>query len=179
MMGGFHLLMMLLGVIGPRFGDACLRELAIQGEVVADGSIDKVLSGKQYNRAVGLHKLAYEALRLLLKEFEPSVEFSTPLDVEQLKLDPNQEEISRVLQSNNLREWDSQFRAYVQAIQKNGTNLARFWFTDLGTCASSYSILFTPPVQVPGIFILHASRKSSTGHLRVIDKITRATLPHF
>ena len=28
MMGGFHLLMMLLGVIGTRFGDAGLRELA-------------------------------------------------------------------------------------------------------------------------------------------------------
>ena len=33
MMGGFHLLMLLLGVIGSRFGEACLKELAIQYEV--------------------------------------------------------------------------------------------------------------------------------------------------
>ena len=49
MMGGFHLLMMLLGVIGTRFGDAGLRELAVQSEVVTEGSIEKVLMGKQYN----------------------------------------------------------------------------------------------------------------------------------
>ena len=48
MMGGFHLLMMLLGVIGTRFGDAGLLELAVQSEVVVEGSIDKVLTGKQY-----------------------------------------------------------------------------------------------------------------------------------
>ena len=67
MMGGFHLLMMLLGVIGTRFGDAGLRELAVQSDVVAEGSIDKVLIGKQYNRAVPLHKLTYEALMRLLQ----------------------------------------------------------------------------------------------------------------
>ena len=50
MMGRFHLLMMLLGVIGTRFGDAGLRELAVQSEVVTEGSIEKVLMGKQYNR---------------------------------------------------------------------------------------------------------------------------------
>ena len=41
MMGGFHLLMMLLGVIGSRFGDAGIRELAVQSDVVAEGSMDK------------------------------------------------------------------------------------------------------------------------------------------
>ena len=37
MLGGFHLLMMLLGVIGLRFGDAGLREIAIQGDVISEG----------------------------------------------------------------------------------------------------------------------------------------------
>ena len=37
MMGGFHLLMMPLGVIGLRSGEAGLQEVAIQFEVVADG----------------------------------------------------------------------------------------------------------------------------------------------
>ena len=52
MIGGFHLLMMLLGVICIRFSDAGLREIAIQSEAVAEGSIEKVLEGKNYNRAV-------------------------------------------------------------------------------------------------------------------------------
>ena len=58
MMRGFHLLLMLSGVIGSRFGDARLRELAVQSDVLAEGSVDKVLNGKQYNRAVRLHKCA-------------------------------------------------------------------------------------------------------------------------
>ena len=46
MMCGFHLLMMLLGIIGCRFGDAGLREVAVESNVVAEGSLEKVFSGK-------------------------------------------------------------------------------------------------------------------------------------
>ena len=104
MMGGFHLLLMLLGVIGSRFRDAGLRELAVQSDVVAEGSVDKSLNGKQYNRAVHLHKCVYEALmRLLLKEFESSVQSLPTLNLEQLKLELNQEEFGRVLSSHEFQ----------------------------------------------------------------------------
>ena len=43
MMGGFHLLMMFLGVIGTRFGDAGLRDLAVQSNVIAQGSVDQAV----------------------------------------------------------------------------------------------------------------------------------------
>ncbi|KAG1651588.1 hypothetical protein GQR58_026913 [Nymphon striatum] len=47
-----------------------LRDLAVESGVIAEGSIDKVLDGKQYNRGVRLHKLTYEALmRLVWKGF--------------------------------------------------------------------------------------------------------------
>lgn len=74
MMGEFHLLMMLLGIIGCRFSDAGLREIAVKSDVVAERSMEKVLSGKHYNRAVRLHKIVYEAMmRVLLQEFEASL----------------------------------------------------------------------------------------------------------
>ena len=38
MVGGFHLLMMLLGIIRNRFGDAGLIELAVESDVVAGSS---------------------------------------------------------------------------------------------------------------------------------------------
>ena len=96
MMGGFHLLMMLLGVIGSRFGDAGIRELAVQSDVVAEDSMDEVISGNHYNRAVHPHKIVYEALmRVLMQEFESSLtdESSACMlneekhQMEQLKLD--------------------------------------------------------------------------------------------
>ena len=74
MMGGFHLLMMLLGIIGHRFGDAGLAELAVESDVVAGGSIEKVLSDKNYNGAIRMHIILYEALmRLLINAFEFSL----------------------------------------------------------------------------------------------------------
>ena len=38
------------------FGEAGRRDMAVESGVIAEGSINKVLEGKQYNRAVRLHK---------------------------------------------------------------------------------------------------------------------------
>ena len=74
MMSGFHLLMMPLGFIGSRFGEAGMRELAVQSNVVAEGSMEKVIGGNHYNRAVRCHKIVYEALmRVLIQELESSL----------------------------------------------------------------------------------------------------------
>ena len=70
MMGNFHIICNLLSIIGKMFGSAGLRDLAVESGVIAEGSIDNVLEGKQYNRGVRLHKLTYEALmRLAWSEF--------------------------------------------------------------------------------------------------------------
>ena len=47
MIGTFHVLLISLGVIGARFRDAGMRDLYIECEIVAEGSIDSVLKGKQ------------------------------------------------------------------------------------------------------------------------------------
>ena len=143
MMGAFYLFLMLLGVIGSRFGDAGLRELAVQSDVVAEGSVDKSLNGKQYNRAVHLHKCVYEALmRLLLKEFESSVQSLPTLNLEQLKLELNQEEFERVLSSREFREFGEQFHVYVQGMKEKGSNLGRFWFSYLELCELMLNLIF-------------------------------------
>ena len=70
MMGNFHVICNLLSIIGKLFRDAGLRDLAVEAGVIAEGSIDKVLDGKQYNRRVRIHKLVYEAfMRLIWAEF--------------------------------------------------------------------------------------------------------------
>ena len=54
-----------------RFGDAGLRDVAVESGVIADGSIAGVLDGRKYNRVIRLHKLMYEALmRLAWAGFE-------------------------------------------------------------------------------------------------------------
>jgi hypothetical protein len=48
-------------------------DILIESGICASGSIEQVLSGKNYNRALGVHKCVTEALEsLLLRAFEKS-----------------------------------------------------------------------------------------------------------
>ena len=67
MPGTFHLLMMFLGAIEDKFGDAGLRDLAVQSGIISEGSVDNASDGYLYSRAVRMHKLVYEALIRILK----------------------------------------------------------------------------------------------------------------
>ena len=61
-MGMFHMLMMFMHILSKRFSAAGLRDVLNQSGVVAEGSVDKALSGKMYNRGIRLYKLTYEAI---------------------------------------------------------------------------------------------------------------------
>ena len=57
------------------FGYAGLQDVAVESDVISEGSIDRVLESKQYNRTLGLHKLMYEALmRIIWKGFQAWIE---------------------------------------------------------------------------------------------------------
>ena len=49
MVGNIHSICSLRSTIGKLFGDAGLRDMAVESGVIAEGSINKVLDGKQYN----------------------------------------------------------------------------------------------------------------------------------
>lgn len=73
-LGEFHISMSFLAVIGKRFKDAGLCNILIESGIVAEGSINGVLSGKCYNRSIRCHKVMFEAIsRLLWTEFLDSV----------------------------------------------------------------------------------------------------------
>ena len=61
-LGAFQTCFAILGALGKRFDDSGLRDLLLESGVVAEGSIDGVLSGRHYNRSVRVHKLLLEAL---------------------------------------------------------------------------------------------------------------------
>ena len=53
-MGTFHTICTFLAVIGKRYGEAGLRDLAVESGVIADGSIAGMLDGRKYNGTVRL-----------------------------------------------------------------------------------------------------------------------------
>ena len=59
-MGAFHSVCTFIAVIGKRFGDAGLRDIAIESGVISEGSVKNVLDPRTYNRAIRFHKLVYE-----------------------------------------------------------------------------------------------------------------------
>ena len=71
MMGNFHTICNLLSIIGKLFGDSGLRDLIVESGAIAEGSVNKVLEGRQYNRGVRVHKLVYEAcMRIIWTTFQ-------------------------------------------------------------------------------------------------------------
>ena len=50
-----HTICTLLTVTGKKFGDAGVRDVAIESGIIAEGSAGSVLDGKQYSCGVRLH----------------------------------------------------------------------------------------------------------------------------
>lgn len=70
-MGSFHLTCTFMGTLGKKMRCSGLEEVLIESGICASGSIQQVLTGKHYNRALRLHEVVYEALeRILLQVYE-------------------------------------------------------------------------------------------------------------
>ena len=54
MMGNFHTICNFMSSIGKMLGEAGRRDIAVESGVIAEGSINNVLEGKQYYHAVQL-----------------------------------------------------------------------------------------------------------------------------
>ena len=50
--GTFHTICVALAILGKRFGDSGLKDIFIEAQIVAEGSISGVIDGKHYNRSV-------------------------------------------------------------------------------------------------------------------------------
>ena len=106
-LGVFHTMMSYLAAQGKIMKGSCFEEIVIEAGLCANGSLEKALSGKHYNRSMRMHTHMLEALeRLLFTEFVQNTQ-CTRL-VENLKLtakpienDANHNEMLRVIESDD------------------------------------------------------------------------------
>ena len=69
-LGGFHSLCTFIAAIGRLWGDGGLKSLLVESGVYAEGTVEMMLTGKHFHRAVRGLTLAYEALmQMYLAEF--------------------------------------------------------------------------------------------------------------
>jgi hypothetical protein len=138
MMGNFHIICNLLSIIGKLFRDAGLRDLAVESGVITEGSIDKALDGKQYNRGVRLHKLVYEALmRLAWVGFIDWLENYHTQDYENLgdalgqiqclHDSPTAANMAMVMNNEVCNRLLDLFQSYLDELRYRNGSLASFW----------------------------------------------------
>ena len=61
-LGAFHIIINFMAIIGHRFGSAGLRDVLIESDILATGSVDATPDGHHYNRGVRAHKLVAEGI---------------------------------------------------------------------------------------------------------------------
>ena len=124
--GPFHAIMAFLAVIGLRFSESGLGDLAIESGVIWEGSLKAVLSGKAYNSALRLHKCIYEAtVHRKMEAFEEWLRnhgnnevltaFTEPTEFQQLLNCPSAESMQQCLDSygdvaNKVYEFEDELR---------------------------------------------------------------------
>ena len=134
-MGVFHTICSLFGTLGKMMKGSGIAEIIIESGICASGSLDRVMTGKQYNRALRVHKLLLEALeRLLLERFEEDHPRSECLSKDSCNTlmdlieNPNTETASKVKESEEIRRYFEKYSAFKSELL-NGTygKTAQFW----------------------------------------------------
>ena len=132
---------MYLGIIGKRFGDGGLRDLLVQSEVLAEGSVDRALSGKTYNRAARSVKIVYEALsRLLLDDFhdqtkekdeQKEIIDNVMIMMRDFSSNINQTNLDTILNSETFSQYNIMWIDYLDGLKENGSELTQYWLSYL------------------------------------------------
>ena len=80
-MGAFHTIGVLLRLIGMRFADAGMKDILVESSIVSAGSIDGVINGSSYNRAVRANKLLFEIMMRLIFSSFPEWALNNGVDI--------------------------------------------------------------------------------------------------
>ena len=141
-MGSFHIACTLLAVIGQRFGDAGLRDLMVESSLVGPSTVNAVLHGEHYNRAVRCLKIIFESLfRLLWPLFEEWLEQRNDcaskgdanktalLDaLSKVRTEKSAETFSNV---TDLTSVDDLQGSFIDFLQKQKSPFARLWLSHM------------------------------------------------
>ena len=131
-MGVFHTICLLFRTLMKGSG---IAEIIIEFGICASGSLDRVMTGKYFNRALRVHKLVLEALvRLLLVRFEEVHPRDASLSKEAFKLlmdlieNPGTDTASKIKHSEEFRTYFDKFNAFKsEALNGIHGKTAQFW----------------------------------------------------
>ena len=132
-LGAFHMACAYIGSLVKLMKASGFEEVLVESAVCASGSIDKVMSGRHYNRARHVIRTSLEALeRLLLASFQESE--GQVIGDEEMKListlaeTPKTENVTVVKQNPKLKEWMQKYDKYKEQLRAGEEGkTAQFW----------------------------------------------------
>jgi hypothetical protein len=138
MIGTFHLACAYLKIIGKKMAGSGFSDLLLESGLIGSGSIQGVLSGKHYDRAMHCHKVLLESLeRLLLEQFlitrnEQMVFDSLPetskLLLERFVQAPSNDRLNEMLEDPNISTYINEYSEYRQSVSDGKLGkTAQFW----------------------------------------------------
>jgi len=111
-LGGFHIALNFLSLLGKKFCSSGLEDFLIESGVYATGTASAIMKGKSYNRGIRAHKLAMEALFCLMWDAFIRWYASHAGDGEEHLVDEDAV-ISRRMQTRNNNEELQSYRATI------------------------------------------------------------------
>ena len=176
-MGGFHIILNFLALLGKKFENSGLEDLLIESGVYGSATISSAMKGKAYNRGIRAHKLTMEALfRLQWQAFTTWYQ-----ERDDTKKTINQDILVEVLTSlqnsmqdkekflatfqqfkHEIRTVEEEFSKYNQK-KEGSSKLCQFWNNYVGM------------VQL----LLQFIRAERTGNWHLHLSTTAAMIPHF
>ena len=144
MMGTFQIILTFLAVISSRFKDICLRDILIQSSVVAEVSVEAMLTGSRaYKRAIRTCKIMYEAFsRILLDDFE--LAHTTECSEVHCVIDGVNKsyDFNELIESKELQEFCTSLITYKDNPAERST-LAKFWISFLEMIEVLLNLIYT------------------------------------
>ena len=136
-LGAFHMACAYIGAMGKHMKGSGLEEVLVESSVCASGSIEKVMSGKHYNRARIVIRTVAETLeRLLWTTYLTELQIQILPETQQLLMDlannPRAANLEAVSQNDQCRNVIDQYEEYKTSI-RNGDlgKTPQFWINFL------------------------------------------------
>jgi len=129
-LGPFHIMCSYMGALGKFMTGSGFEDVIIESGICASGSINQVLSGKHYNRAMRVHQYMLDALqRLLLKLFTATTGLSLDDEmVSQLARDPSDSRLVEAAQSDNCVQFFTRYKEFAAQVKRGEFGkTAQFW----------------------------------------------------
>ena len=163
-MGTIHIICNALSILGKRFGDGGLKYILIVSQIIVEGSINGVIDGRHYNRAVRAHKCVYEAMmRLVWSEFMESLESKNQEErtavasfleqVNAMSNDLSQDSFDCLFESSSIAKVLAMWEEFLNHHRHHNGDLCAFWMSYLEYVETIVLGLLVPHEKEIGIHI--------------------------